>query len=119
MCFTNCAELPTSELKLPEGLEYIGVSAFDTCTSLTDEILIPSTVERIDNRAFYLCGNIKLMNMTNCNTEIGDEAFYATGGNIKSTCRMTKVFTSALKPLRVHQTLLSVLRIFTVVMVTD
>ena len=69
-------------LVLPEGLEYIGESAFvnwDRDMSLTGSLIIPSGIKTIPYRAFMWCnftGNLILpMGLT----EIGREAFYGAG----------------------------------------
>ena len=59
--FANCALLRS--LTLSEGLQYIGgttngtYGAFHDCTKLTS-VVIPSTVTKIDNRAFYNCSSL-------------------------------------------------------------
>ena len=64
-------------VKLNEGLQTIGASAFYKCTNLGGEISIPSTVTQIGNYAFYVCGAITkiVFNEGDVNLSIGKAAF--------------------------------------------
>ncbi len=69
--FFNQREL--AEVKLPEGLETIGVRAFVGAGIKT--ITIPSTVKAIGSYAFYGCYRLKEVIVSDGVTEIGESAF--------------------------------------------
>ncbi len=70
--FYRCTSLV--DVKLPKGLENIGIRAFYGCISI-EEILIPDTVKKIDDDAFFGCINLEKVTVSE-NTEIGMQAFY-------------------------------------------
>ena len=45
-------------ITVPEGIEIIGTSAFDTCSRL-EVVNLPSTINLFRNQAFYACYAIK------------------------------------------------------------
>lgn len=76
-CFSDCISLNVNPLVIPEGVEEIGYMAFVNCKALTGKVIMPSTLRRINDSAFFSS------KITECNfpeglEEIGDAAFYAT-----------------------------------------
>lgn len=76
-CFSDCISLNVDPLVIPEGVEEIGYMAFVSCKSLTGRVVMPTTLKRINDGAFFSA------KITECNfpdglLEIGDAAFYAT-----------------------------------------
>ena len=76
-CFSDCISLCVDPLVIPEGVEEIGYMAFVSCKSLTGRVVMPTTLKRINDGAFFSA------KITECNfpdglLEIGDAAFYAT-----------------------------------------
>lgn len=76
-CFSDCISLNVNPLVIPEGVEEIGYMAFVNCKSLTGKVVLPTTLKRINDGAFFST------KITECNfpdglEEIGDGAFYAT-----------------------------------------
>ena len=61
-------------LTVPEGVDYIGESAFRHCTELC-EITLPSTLLRLGDYAFYQCEQIKTLKLTGALSAIGHYAF--------------------------------------------
>lgn len=62
---------------LIEGITSIGNSAFEGCTGLTGDLVIPNSVTTIGSAAFNFCYNINgTLTMSNSVTSIGDFAFY-------------------------------------------
>ena len=59
---------------IPDGVTYMGVSAFEDCTNLTS-ITIPDSVASISNSAFYDCTSLASVTIPNSVTSIGDYAF--------------------------------------------
>ncbi len=73
--FLNCTVLDT--ISLPEGVKSIGKQAFGKCTALTS-FKTPSTLEKIDNLAFYGCEGLNAdgaLTLTASIKEIGEFAF--------------------------------------------
>ena len=66
------------DLVIPNGVAFIGNSAFYNCSSLTS-VTIPNTVRNIGSYAFDGCTNLTSVTIPNSVTLIGDYAF--------STCR--------------------------------
>lgn len=76
-CFSDCISLNVNPLVIPEGVEEIGYMAFVNCKSLTGKVILPITLKKICDGAFFST------KITECNfpdglEEIGDGAFYAT-----------------------------------------
>lgn len=76
-CFSDCISLNVNPLVIPEGVEEIGDMSFVNCKSLTGDVVLPTTLKRINGGAFFQT------KITKCNfpeglEEIGDAAFYAT-----------------------------------------
>lgn len=76
-CFSDCISLKVNPLIIPEGVEEIGYMAFVNCKSLTGRVILPTSLKKIKDGAFFST------KITECNfpeglEEIGDGAFYAT-----------------------------------------
>ena len=67
------------EVKLPEGLTYIGARAFCSSPELT-EVKIPSTVTKIEQSAFSGCTGLKEMELPPQLEEVGYSSFYGCSG---------------------------------------
>lgn len=65
------------KINFPEGLEYIGEWIF-VGSSLTGEIVIPSTVKEIGECAFRECKNLTSVKFENGIKKIGEESFNRT-----------------------------------------
>ncbi len=68
------------EIRLPEGLEEIGSSAFYWCENLK-KITLPESVQTVGDRCFTLCGSLKKITIQNPNiklegTDIFDQKLY-------------------------------------------
>ena len=70
--FKQCAKL--TEVVLNDGLQTIGVAAFERCTKL-ESIILPSTVTEIDNWAFHGCSSLKEVVLNEGLKKIGVKAF--------------------------------------------
>ena len=78
-----------NEVNIPISIDYyyvieIGDSAFEGNESLVS-LTMPSTVQKIGNRAFADCKNLETVNISGGLTEIGEEAFY--------NCENLNIFT--------------------------
>lgn len=76
-CFSDCISLKVDPLVIPEGVEEIGDMTFVNCTALTGRVVLPTTLKRINEGAFFQS------KITECNfpeglEEICEVAFYAT-----------------------------------------
>ena len=60
---------------IPDGVKWIGASAFMFCRNLTS-IVIPSSVKSIENAAFSGCSNLTSLVISDGVTNIGNHAFY-------------------------------------------
>lgn len=67
------------EVKLPEGLSYIGASAFCDSPELT-EVKIPSTVTKIKDSAFSRCTGLTKIELPPQLEEVGYSSFYGCSG---------------------------------------
>ena len=63
------------EIIIPDTIEYIGESAFDSCKGLTF-VSLPSGLEYIDSKVFKNCLNLKNIVLSASVKEIRDSAFY-------------------------------------------
>lgn len=54
--FCNCGFI--SELKLPDGLKYIGLGAFNGCRGLYGELHLPNSLEHLGDAAFNGCSSM-------------------------------------------------------------
>lgn len=72
------------EVKLPEGLSYIGARAFCDSPNLT-EVKIPSTVTKIEQSAFSGCTGLKEIELPPQLEEVGYNSFYGCSGLTKIT----------------------------------
>ena len=59
---------------IPDGVTYMGVSAFEDCTSLTS-VTIPDSVTSIRNSAFYGCSSLASVTIPDSVTYIDNAAF--------------------------------------------
>ena len=66
-------------ISFPDGLTYIGTSAFEGCTNLTTITLPPTTLVEIGSSAFKGCTKLKSINLPSSLTTIGDGAFEGAG----------------------------------------
>ncbi len=77
--FRSCTQL--TSVTIPEGITYIGFSAFFYCYNLTGSLALPSTLTSISNEAFYNChgftGDLVIPNGV---TTIGTNAFAGCSG---------------------------------------
>lgn len=88
-CFSDCISLNVNPLVIPEGVGEIGYKAFVNCKSLTGKVILPTTLKKINDGAFFST------KITECNfpdglEEIGDAAFYATrlkGAILPNSCQ--------------------------------
>ena len=67
------------EVKLPEGLSYIGARAFCDSPDLT-EVKIPSTVTKIKDSAFSRCTGLTKIELPPQLEEVGYSSFYGCSG---------------------------------------
>ena len=67
------------EVELPEGLSYIGASAFCDSPELT-EVKIPSTVTKIKDSAFSRCTGLTKIELPPQLEEVGYSSFYGCSG---------------------------------------
>lgn len=67
------------EVKLPEGLSYIGARAFCDSPELT-EVKIPSTVTKIKSSAFSRCTGLTKIELPPQLEEVGYSSFYGCSG---------------------------------------
>jgi len=70
--FKQCDKL--IEIVLNEGLQRIGIGAFDKCTALKS-ITLPSTVSEIGNYSFHECSSLKVIVLNEGLKKIGLKAF--------------------------------------------
>lgn len=76
--FTNCSFL--EKINLPSRLTSIGALAFQSCRSLTGEIIIPDGVTEIGAQAFEFCGKLTKITLGKGVKAIGSAAFSACSG---------------------------------------
>ena len=76
--FSGCKKL--TKMVLPESLEQIDSYAFESCSSLTGDLIIPQNVKRISSSAFEDCFNLNgnLYFKSNDSFSIGSSAFRNT-----------------------------------------
>ena len=63
-----------TDIKLPDTLETIGWSAFNSCRQLTN-VVLPSGVKSIGKKAFQGCENLESITLNEGLEEIGENAF--------------------------------------------
>lgn len=73
--FYNCQNL-TGSLVIPNSVEIIDQSAFNNCTGMTGSLLIGNSVKTIDYRAFYNCGFTGTLTIPESVTYIEEKVFY-------------------------------------------
>ena len=66
-------------ISFPDGLSYIGTSAFEGCTNLTTIPLPPTTLVEIGMSAFKGCTKLKSINLPSSLKTIGSGAFEGAG----------------------------------------
>ena len=66
-------------ISFPDGLSYIGTSAFEGCTNLTTIPLPPTTLVEIGMSAFKGCTKLKSINLPSSLKTIGSGAFEGSG----------------------------------------
>ena len=64
----------TSELHLPNNLEFIGKGAFSYAGSFAGDLRIPDKIKEVPYRAFYRCDFTGQLNLNNA-TELGESCF--------------------------------------------
>ena len=62
-------------LTIGEGVEIIGRSAFERCSGLTGDLVIPKSVNEIRLNAFYLCSGLESLTIAEGVEFIGESAF--------------------------------------------
>ena len=62
-------------LTIEEGIEIIGRSAFERCSGLTGDLVIPNSVNEIRLNAFYLCSGLESLTIEEGVESIGKSAF--------------------------------------------
>ena len=69
----------SNKVIIPDGITYIGKTAFRHCTNLT-QVSIPNSVDGIDQAAFWGCDNLESITFPNSVIHIGEQAFYNCTG---------------------------------------
>ena len=77
-CFWLCKKLISINLKDCTGIKKIKRRTFCNCSNL-QECILPNTIEVIDSSAFYGCGILTTINLSEGLTSIGEWAFYEAG----------------------------------------
>lgn len=72
-CFQNCTSI-RGGLNLPVELNYIGVSAFDGCSGIS-ELTVNSSMKAIPNYCFNNCSSLHSIKMNGIIDEIQEDAF--------------------------------------------
>ena len=67
-------------LTIENGVEIIGRSAFERCSGLTGDLVIPSSVNEIRLNAFYLCSSLESLTIEEGVEFIGKSAFNGCTG---------------------------------------
>ena len=91
----SCPERSLEEIRLPDSLSEIGVSAFFGCA--LKEITVPEKVTVIENDTFGSCERLEKIELHDGITSIGEEAFNACESlaEIKLPASLTKLGASA------------------------
>ncbi len=74
--FRNCSALDSTKLSMPTTLEEIQNGAFYNCDELA-EITFPDNLKTIGPRAFYDCDRLESVTLGSGAETIGDSAFYS------------------------------------------
>lgn len=64
---------------VPETVNYIGISAFDGCSSLS-QVVLPNSLQQIDNYAFEYCTGLTSISLPPSIDSIGNGSFYNCTG---------------------------------------
>jgi len=72
-CFQNCTSIQ-GRLNLPLELNYIGISAFDGCSGIS-ELIINSEIKTIPNYSFNNCSSLHTLKFLQNIDEIQEDAF--------------------------------------------
>lgn len=70
-----CPLTKSGKYTVPSSVNYIGYSAFDGCSQLT-EVILPATTKNIDDYAFEYCTGLIRIRLGENISEIGSAAFY-------------------------------------------
>lgn len=70
--FDNCRKL--TDVRLPEGLEWIPINCFEYCTTLVN-IVMPNSVTALGYNAFSQCTNLANITWSNSVKTLGSSAF--------------------------------------------
>lgn len=76
--FYNCQV--ATKIVVPDGAQKVGSYAYYDCHSVTEGLTIPSTVVRIESRAYTSCTQITTLVLPNTLTYLGDYAFQSCKG---------------------------------------
>ena len=75
LVYSNGTTVPLKEVKLPQGITTLGVSAFHNCSSLTS-INLPEGLKSIGVSAFYNCSDLTSITLPEGLQSIGVSAFW-------------------------------------------
>lgn len=87
-----------TEITLPSSLTFLGQECFAVCTLLRT-IVIPFSVQIIDNLAFMSCSGLTTVTLMNCETQVSPTAFQGSP-NVIISCVSTRRFTQSTDPRR-------------------
>lgn len=79
-----------SSIVFPENLLFLGEAAFSECKELRATVVIPNKVQRINERLFYGCTNLKEVIIPQDVISVGGGAFYHCIGLTKLVCNASQ-----------------------------